>query len=156
MQRYALISILVISIIDQISKQVILVYVFNPPRIIEICPFFNIVPVLNTGVSFGFFSSSSQLGRWLLVIISVIVVLALCIWLIRTSYALIIFGLIIVISGAASNIIDRIIYGAVIDFLDLHIAGFHWPAFNFADSLIVMGVAILLYDGFFISPRKLR
>ena len=85
-----------------------------------------------------------------------ILVLALFIWLIRSNYALIIFGLTIVISGAVSNIIDRIIYGAVIDFLDFHIAGVHWPAFNFSDSLIVLGVIILFYDGFFVSARKLR
>ena len=69
MQRYALISILVISIIDQLCKQVILVYVFNPPRIIEVCSFLNIVPVLNTGISFGLLSSGSHLSRWLLVFI---------------------------------------------------------------------------------------
>ena len=156
MQRYALISILVISIIDQLCKQVILVYVFNPPRIIEVCSFLNIVPVLNTGISFGLLSSGSHLSRWLLVFISMILVLALFIWLIRSNYALIIFGLTIVISGAVSNIIDRIIYGAVIDFLDFNIAGVHWPAFNFSDSLIVLGVIILFYDGFFVSARKLR
>ena len=94
--------------------------------------------------------------RHIPVSITKVVVLALFIWLIRSSNALIIFGLTIVISGAVSNIIDRIIYGAVIDFLDFHIAGVHWPAFNLADSLIVMGVIILLYDGFFVSAQKLR
>ncbi len=62
----------------------------------------------------------------------------------------------LVIGGAASNVIDRVFAGAVIDFLDFHVYGVHWPAFNLADSVIVLGTAMLLYDGLFRPSRALR
>ena len=65
MQRWALIIIVVIAVIDQISKQIIISLVFEPPRVIELTSFFNLVPVRNTGISFGLFGADSQLGRWL-------------------------------------------------------------------------------------------
>ncbi|MCZ6511647.1 MAG: signal peptidase II, partial [Alphaproteobacteria bacterium] len=119
-------------------------------------PFFNLVPVRNTGISFGLFGADSQLGRWVLVAVAVVIMIALLVWLMRAGSTYITVALVMVIGGAASNVIDRAISGAVIDFLDFHAYGIHWPAFNFADSLIVLGTAMLLYDGLFGPSRALR
>lgn len=156
MQRWALIFIVVIAVLDQITKQIMISLVFEPPRVIELTSFFNLVPVRNTGISFGLFGADSQLGRWVLVAVAVVIMIALVVWLMRAGSVYITVALVMVIGGAASNVIDRAISGAVIDFLDFHIAGVHWPAFNFADSLIVLGTAMLLYDGLFGPARALR
>ena len=156
MQRWALIFIVVIAVLDQISKQIMIGLIFEPPREIELTSFFNLVPVRNTGISFGLFGADSQLGRWVLVAVAVVIMIALLVWLMRAGSTFITVALVLVIGGAASNVIDRAISGAVIDFLDFHAANLHWPAFNFADSLIVLGTAMLLYDGLFGPARALR
>ena len=66
------------------------------------------------------------------------------------------FALLLVIGGALSNVIDRLIYGAVVDFIDIHAFGWHWPAFNIADMAIFFGTAVLLYDGLFGSARSVK
>lgn len=156
MQRWALILIVVIAVIDQITKQIMIGLVFEPERVIEITSFFNLVPVRNTGVSFGLFGANTELARWALVAVAVVIMIALLIWLIRAGSTYITIGLVLVIGGAASNVIDRALAGAVIDFLDFHVSGVHWPAFNLADSVIVLGTAMLLYDGLFGPARALR
>jgi signal peptidase II len=156
MQRWALIFIVVITVLDQITKQIMIGLVFEPPRVIELTSFFRLVPVRNTGISFGLFGADSDMARWALVALAVVIMIALLIWLMRAGSAYITVALVMVIGGAASNVIDRAISGAVIDFLDFHVSGVHWPAFNFADSLIVLGTAMLLYDGLFGPSRALR
>ena len=156
MQRWALILIVVITALDQISKEVVKRFLFEPRQVIEVTPFFNLVPVNNTGISFGFFGADNALARWVLVAIAVTIIIALLVWLFRAGSAFIAAALAMVIGGAASNVIDRAISGAVVDFLDFHAYGMHWPAFNFADSLIVLGTAMLLYDGLFGPSRALR
>lgn len=156
MQRLALILIVVIAVLDQITKQIMIGLVFEPPRVIEVTSFFNLVPVRNTGVSFGLFGTNTELARWALIGVAVAIMIALLIWLIRAGSKYITVALVLVIGGAVSNVIDRALSGAVIDFLDFHAFGVHWPAFNFADSVIVLGTAMLLYDGLFGPARALR
>lgn len=156
MQRWALILIVVIAVLDQITKQIMIDLVFEPPRVIEVTSFFNLVPVRNTGVSFGLFGTNTELARWALVGVAVVIMIALLIWLIRAGSKYITVALVLVIGGAVSNVIDRALSGAVIDFLDFHAFGVHWPAFNIADSVIVLGTAMLLYDGLFGPARALR
>jgi len=156
MQRWALIFIVVVAVLDQITKQIMIGLVFEPPRLIEVTSFFNLVPVRNTGVSFGLFGANTELARWALVAVAVVIMIALLIWLTRAGSTYITVALVLVIGGAASNVIDRALAGAVIDFLDFHVYGVHWPAFNLADSVIVLGTAMLLYDGLFGPARALR
>ena len=156
MQRWALILIVVIAVLVQITKQIMIGLVFEPPRVIEVTSFFNLVPVRNTGVSFGLFGTNTELARWALVGVAVVIMIALLIWLIRAGSNYITVALVLVIGGAVSNVIDRALSGAVIDFLDFHAFGVHWPAFNIADSVIVLGTAMLLYDGLFGPARALR
>jgi signal peptidase II len=141
--------------VDQAVKQLMLSMVFDPPRIVEVTGFFNLVPVWNSGVSFGLFGDSDT-SRWILVGLALAIVVVLLIWLVRAGNGMVVFALTLVVGGALSNVVDRVVYGAVIDFVDIHAFGFHWPAFNVADSTIVLGTAMLLYDSLFGSPRAIN
>ncbi len=138
---------------DQASKWWIVNELMSPPRQIEITPFFNIVMVWNRGVTFGIFANDSDWGRWLLIGLSLAISAVLVVWMWRCGRGWVAAALGGVIGGALGNVIDRFHYGAVADFLDVHAAGWHWPAFNVADSAIVVGVAILLLDAL-ISPKE--
>lgn len=110
---------------------------------IEVLPFFNLVLGRNTGVTFGMFAGQA-LGQRPVILFTGAVVVALSVWLSRTSNARQAAALGAIIGGALGNILDRFRLGGVTDFLDFHLAGYHWPAFNFADTAIVIGVATLI------------
>jgi len=155
MPRWAIIFIGVLIVMDQAIKQLMLSMVFDPPRILEVTSFFNLVPVWNSGVSFGLFGDSDA-SRWVLVVLALAIVVVLLVWLVRAGNGMVMFALTLVVGGALSNVVDRVVYGAVIDFVDIHGFGFHWPAFNLADATIVLGTALLLYDGLFSTPRAIK
>lgn len=155
MPRWALIFVAVLIIVDQVIKRVMLDLVFDPPSIVAVTSFFNLVPVWNRGVSFGLLGGA-ETSRWVLVVLALIIVGLLVVWLVRAGQGFVVLALTLVIGGALSNVIDRIAYGAVVDFIDIHAFGWHWPAFNIADMAIVVGTAMLLYDGLFGSPRTLK
>ena len=123
----------------------------DPPRVIPVLPFFNLVMVWNRGVSFGMFGGGA-VPAWALILLSALIVAMLVAWLrqVDNSWAAVAIGL--VIGGAVGNVIDRVIHGAVADFLDFHLGGYHWPAFNLADSAITIGVVLLLAESLF--PRR--
>ncbi|MDR0968010.1 MAG: signal peptidase II [Holosporaceae bacterium] len=132
---------------DRVSKFII-VQSLRFGESLEVTSFFNIVRVENKGVTFGLLSGAAQ--PYVFAAVSLVVAALLCVWakkdkLIRLPASLI-------IGGAIGNIVDRIINGAVIDFLDFHLLAYHWPAFNIADSAIVIGTAVL----FFISYGEER
>ena len=110
---------------------------------IEVLPFFNLVLTRNTGVTFGMFAGQA-LGQWPLILFTGAVVAVLIVWLTRAYNARQAAALGAIIGGALGNIPDRFRLGGVTDFLDFHLAGYHWPAFNFADTAIVIGVATLI------------
>ena len=143
----ALVMALVVLGLDQLSKYWLLIWLADKGGWIKLTGFFNLVTVWNRGISFGFFQSG-EIGRWLLVSFSSLVCLGLVIWLWRQTRPWPVLALAMVIGGALGNIIDRILRGAVADFFDFHVMGYHWPAFNFADSAITIGVGMLLYDSF--------
>jgi signal peptidase II len=132
-------------ICDQLSKWWIVGHVMNPPRRIEVTGFFNLVMVWNPGVTFGL-GNSVESGRWLFVGLALIVVVILLAWLSRAAHLWVMIALGLVIGGAIGNVIDRLRWGAVADFLDFHAFGQHWPAFNLADAGIVLGVLLLFLD----------
>ena len=150
--RRGLVVAAILLVADQVSKWVILEHVMVPPRIIEVTGFFNLVMVWNKGVSFGMFGDGGEVGRWLLTALAVAICAFLVHWLRQLDRWMPVLAIGMVIGGAVGNVIDRIRFGAVADFLDVHAMGYHWPAFNVADSGIVVGVAILLIDQFF-GPR---
>lgn len=136
-----------VIILDQVSKAWLIGWLVSQGGGQQISDFFNLVMVWNRGISFGMLQSG-ETGRWLLVIFSALVCLGLGVWLRRQTHRLPTLALGAVIGGAVGNIIDRVWRGAVADFFDFHLLGYHWPAFNVADSAIVIGVAMLLYDSF--------
>ena len=108
---------------------------------------FNIVLVHNKGVSFGMFNNNNNITKYILfsVIIIITLYVAYLIFKSKTIYEIIPYSMIF--TGAIGNIIDRLKYGSVIDFLDFYIADYHWPSFNIADTLVVVGVcSIILFD----------
>ena len=135
--------------LDQLSKWLILNVVMKPPFLIELMPVLNLVLGYNRGVSFGLFGSDSQIGRWLLSALAILIVCALTIWLLRVDKTRLSIALGLIIGGAIGNVTDRIMIGAVVDFIDFHVGGFHWPAFNVADMGITIGAAILILDTIF-------
>jgi signal peptidase II len=133
---------------DQATKWWIVNHVMAPPRVIEVTPFFNIVMVWNEGVTFGLLGMGGETMRWLLTALSLAIVGVLLVWLGRTPRTLSGLAIGAVIGGALGNVVDRVLLGKVADFLDFHLAGWHWPAFNLADSAIVCGVALIVFDSF--------
>lgn len=155
MLRYGLALAAVTLVLDQATKAWWLDLMARNPGGIEVTPFFNMVMVWNRGVSFGLLNSGDEAAQaWLLSAFAAAMCVALVIWLRRAANRLVATGLGLVIGGAIGNIIDRLRFGAVADFLDFHLAGWHWPAFNVADAGIVVGVVCLLADGLFTKPKK--
>ncbi|MFA5353295.1 MAG: signal peptidase II [Thermodesulfovibrionales bacterium] len=115
--------------------------------VIEILPFFNIVSVQNTGSAFGMFKA---LGNVFFVSVAAIAMVAVSFIIAREKEDGLGFALIL--GGAAGNMLDRIVHGYVIDFLDVHIGAAHWPAFNVADSALCVGAVLLLIQNLF--PKK--
>lgn len=154
MDRTSLGVIAGILAVDQASKLAVLGAYTPWGWPLEVTPFFNLVLVWNQGVSFGLLQGNDHgLQRWLLTGIAFAVAALLSFWLWRgvaDSWQRWSFRLIV--AGAVGNAIDRIVHGAVVDFLDFHVAGWHWPAFNVADSAIVTGALLLLAEG--LRPRR--
>lgn len=138
---------LAVLIIDQTSKFLIYGFLKQQGNSLEITSFFNLVSAWNTGVSFSLFANGGEIGRWILISITGLVSLGLVYALLCTHSRVtaIAFGLIL--GGAVGNLLDRLRFGAVYDFLDFHWSGWHWPAFNAADTGIFVGAALLLIFG---------
>jgi signal peptidase II len=119
---------------------------------IEITSFFSLVYVNNNGISFGMFNEAKN-AREIFAFLqgSIATILIIWLWRIKNKHLAIALGLII--GGAFGNVIDRIQNGGVTDFLDFHITSYHWPAFNVADSAIFIGVAMVLFDEFFLKKK---
>jgi signal peptidase II len=140
--------------LDQLSKWLILDKVLIPPEHspLTVAPFLNIVLVWNYGISFGIFSSHRQ--PLLLTLMSVAIIGILLVWLYKNTSRLTAYALGSVIGGALGNVIDRLRFEAVVDFLDFHAGKYHWPAFNVADSCIFIGVVLLCGSSMFTSPSN--
>jgi len=147
--RPVLLLALLVLLLDQASKWIILRWVMDPPRIIEVTSFFNLVLVYNRGVSFGLMASDLPWKPFALAGLSLAIVAALLWWLRDQQAALPRIGGGLLVGGAIGNVIDRFLHPGVVDFLDFHVAGWHWPAFNVADAAIVCGVGLLVLDGLF-------
>ncbi|UFN51835.1 signal peptidase II (plasmid) [Roseomonas sp. OT10] len=133
--------------LDQATKWWVLAYLMDPPRVIPITPFFNLVLGWNRGVSFGLLSADHPATPWLLSSLALAVVVGLVVWTTRDRRPGMAASVGFIVGGALGNVVDRLRHGAVTDFLDFHVAGYHWPAFNLADTAIFVGVALLLLVG---------
>ena len=153
MLRFGLLIAVPVVLLDQLSKWWVLADLMEPPRTIVLTGFFNLVLVWNRGVSFGMFDMDSRWGPILLSALALLISVCLVFWLRRVDNRLVAVAIGLVLGGAIGNVIDRGRHGAVVDFLDFHAFGYHWPAFNVANSAITIGVALLLFDSLF-EKRK--
>lgn len=144
---YGLVLALGWFVLDQVTKGWILDGVLSSHGPIRITPFFNLVLGWNRGISFGMLGGH-DLPPWILALFSGCIATGLIIWLLRTHDRLVATGLALIIGGALGNALDRLRHGAVVDFLDFHLADWHWPAFNMADVGVVCGAALLITDSF--------
>ncbi len=137
-----------VGLVDQLTKWLILDRLDDVHRTISVTPFLNLVLVWNKGITFGFFNHRSEsFMPYVLIAVAAVILFLLGRWLWRTSSTAVAIALGSVMGGAVGNVIDRLRYGAVVDFLDFYYRDFHWYAFNVGDAAIVMGVALLLIDG---------
>ncbi len=144
-----LIAFLIIGV-DQATKAWILYDVMNPPTVLPLLPFLDIILTWNAGVGFGLLKAHSSWGAFALVGMAVGISSVLGVWLWRTTDRLLLISLSMIIGGAIGNIIDRLRFGAVLDFIYVHlyIGSYHFPAFNVADSAITVGACLLLLDNY--------
>jgi len=152
-----------VIVADQVSKYILLEWVMRPEGVsttpfmsdvvVEVLPFFNFVMAWNTGISFSLLSSQTDTGRWLLVALQTAITAGV-IWWLRTLHGrVVVIGAGLIIGGAIGNIVDRIRFGAVADFFDFHVSGWHFATFNVADCAITIGVGLWLLDALFSKPQ---
>lgn len=152
--RYLWVSVLMV-IVDQLTKLWVAAEfeLYESREIID--GLFNLTYVHNYGAAFSFLSSSGGWQRWFFTLIAVVISVVLLIWLRRNPVSFwrqnLSFSLIL--AGAIGNVTDRLLYGYVIDFLDVHYQGWHWPAFNVADMAITFGAGLMLLEAFFDNRR---
>jgi signal peptidase II len=151
MRKWLTISLAVLML-DQLTKHAI-TRAFELHEMVEITPFFNVVLVYNTGAAFSLLADAAGWQRGLFIAIALLASVWIA-WLLRrySSETLFCLALSLILGGAVGNVIDRVLYGAVVDFLDFHAFGLHWPAFNVADSAITCGAVLLIWDA--IKPKR--
>ena len=138
----------VIAIISLISVLLIQQILFDSSsESTAITPFFNLVTVWNPGISFGMLQDIPN-GQWVLSGVAIVIVVFLLAWMSKVDDRFTAIALGLIIGGALGNIIDRIRFAAVFDYLDFHAFGYHWPAFNLSDSFIFIGVFLLFITSF--------
>ncbi len=132
-----------IVIVDHITKRLVSNKILMHEHI-DVLPFLRIVYVENKGAAFGLFT---WLGNDIFIFISICAIIVITIILLRIPVGLELIGLVLILGGAIGNLIDRLTIGKVIDFIDLYIGKWHWPAFNVADLSLTMGIIIFLVKG---------
>ncbi len=154
MLKWLWLSVLAIAL-DQASKLIIngSMQLYES---IPLLPFFNLTYVHNKGAAFSFLSEAGGWQRWFFAALALIISVILSVWLARLKKheTLLALALSLVLGGAVGNLIDRLAYGYVIDFLDVYYENWHWPAFNIADSAITLGVALMLMESFGFGNTK--
>ena len=152
--RLGYITAIIIIIADQSSKWWILEKIMQPPQIINVNEYFNLVLAWNNGISFGLFNNDNEINALIISLIAIVIIIFLIRLLSKSETKKLSIGLGMIIGGAIGNVIDRSLYGAVMDFLDVHINVYHWPAFNVADSGITVGALILVFDSLFAQTKN--
>jgi signal peptidase II len=146
----------VVIVLDQISKQIVLATIRHGETI-YVAPFWNWVLTFNRGAAFSFLASEDGWQRWFFTVLA----LGVSGWIVfmlrqHATQKLLSLALALIMGGALGNVIDRIRFGAVVDFVQWHAAGFYWPAFNVADSAITIGAVLMVWDQFVSGAVKER
>lgn len=147
-------SLLVIAV-DQFSKWFVAAHM-QAFDTLYVLPVFNLALLHNTGAAFSMLAGASGWQRWFFLALALVIVAFIVIWLLRMPAVggrWIAAGLALVAGGALGNVLDRLLHGYVIDFLQFHYQGWYFPAFNAADSAITLGAALLIFDGVFLQRR---
>ena len=148
LKKFIIGVILILSLtilLDQLTKYIAFIVLFKEKQVLIINHYLNFRPVWNDGISFGMLQGYGNFGR----ISFIIIATSISLWIILYSRKLNIIGFVgynMIAGGALGNVIDRLIHGKVIDFIDLHYKEYHWPTFNMADSFIFVGVLLFLYN----------
>ncbi|MEW7975353.1 MAG: signal peptidase II [Candidatus Thiodiazotropha endolucinida] len=154
MTHWLWLSLLVI-VLDQVSKQVAesALTLYESVRVL---PFFDLTLLYNKGAAFSFLSDQGGWQRWFFIVLAIGVTIVLIGWLwrLKRDEQWVAVALSLIIGGAIGNVIDRILFGQVIDFLHFHYQQHYFPAFNVADSAITIGVIIMLYDALVLAKRR--
>jgi signal peptidase II len=141
MRRRLLTLAAIVIGLDLVSKQVMLALIFDPPRRIDVLPFLNFAPVWNPGISFGMLADGGDVLRYLLTVLA-LAVAGWLIWKAPQFQRLERLGAGLIAGGAIGNAIDRLRFGKVVDFIDVYVQTWHWPAFNIADAAITIGAGL--------------
>ena len=143
-----------VVILDRASKAVVLES-FAPGESRPVAGFFNLVLVFNKGAAFSFLATAQGWQSVFFAAIAVVASVVISLLIVKNkNKKLFSGGLALILGGALGNLYDRIAYGHVVDFLDFHAAGWHWPAFNIADSAITLGAGILIVESFMHQPAE--
>jgi signal peptidase II len=143
-----------VVVADQATKALVLSR-FNAGEGLVIAPYFNLVLVYNKGAAFSFLSEAPGWQTPLLVGFALVAIAVVAYLLVRSPGRWVLSaGLALILGGALGNVIDRLRFGQVVDFLDFHAGGWHWPAFNVADSAITVGAVLLILDGLRKNERR--
>tara|TARA_B100000963_G_scaffold336047_1_gene330752 strand:- start:741 stop:1220 length:480 start_codon:yes stop_codon:yes gene_type:complete len=140
-----------IILFDQLTK-LLVIKNFQLYESILILPFFNLTFVVNYGFAFGFLNNSS-LNQIIVICVIFLIIAYFLFLLFKTQDQFFRFSLILVLSGAVGNFIDRVIHGFVIDFIDIYLGSYHWPAFNIADSSITLGFILIMFNILFLNKK---
>ena len=154
MLKWLWLSLLAV-VLDQVSK-LLIDSSMQLYQSIPVMPYFNLTYVHNTGAAFSFLSDAGGWQRWFFAGLAIVISIAMTVWLakLKQHETLLAVALSLVLGGAIGNLIDRLAYGYVIDFLDVYVGNWHWPAFNIADSAITVGVGLLLVESFGLAGSK--
>ena len=150
--KNGLIICFVLVFLDQFTKQTVLTQITETDSV-PILPILDFVLIWNTGISYGLFDSSGMFGRVTLSVLGLLITLFLLVQMVRSTGKLERLGYCLIIGGAIGNIIDRVIFGGVIDFISFHYENYYWYVFNLADVWISLGVITILWDSFFLSGK---
>ena len=149
--RLLIVALLIFS--DFFSKKIIF-HSIELNKLISIVPFFDLTHIHNYGISFGLFAGI--LPQWFIIVTGLVIVIFLFFWMIKTTNKLEMWGILLIIIGAISNIGDRLINNYVLDFILFHYNQYYWPAFNFADIYISIGITIIIIQSFKIFKIRVK
>lgn len=152
MRKYFFVIAIVVLFLDRLAKWAVASNIALRHSIVVIPGFFQLTHVQNTGAAFGLFADSPsqwKIGALVTFSILALVVVSALLWKNSHSLSTTTIGLSLILGGAMGNLWDRVMSGRVVDFLDFYVGSYHWPAFNVADSAIVIGAALLISEIFF-------
>lgn len=147
--------VLVLILLDQVSKHWIVAH-WQEFEVFPVLPFFNVVLVYNTGAAFSFLANAGGWQHYFFISVGLLASLLILGMIRQSQNTAERIGLALILSGAVGNIIDRFRLGKVVDFLDFHVAGYHFPAFNVADSAITIGVILIIIIQIFSRPTSIK